>query len=108
MRMTVINQAAASRRIDQGLHYLLGMSNGGRQAIGADSLLAVVTVMAYLGAYVFPDANLHELKKRLVGTLEPLNAIVDTEAVVEKAAELAQAFRRPWSEEPSPTGERTI
>ena len=23
-------------------------------------------------------------------------------------AELAQAFRRPWSEEPSPTGERTI
>ena len=105
--MTVINQAAASRRFHQGLHYLLGTSNGGRQAIDADSLLAVVTVMAYLGAYVFPDANLYELKKKLVATLEPLNS-VDIEAVVEKAAELAQAFRRPWSEEPSPTGDKTI
>jgi hypothetical protein len=106
--MTVINQAAASRRFHQGLHYLLGVSNGGRQAIDAESLLAVVTVMAYLGAYVFPDANLYELKKKLVATLEPLNAVADIGAVVEKAAELAQAFRRPWSEEPSPTGERTI
>ena len=106
--MTVISQAAASRRFHQGLHYLLGMSNGGHQAIDAESLLAVVTVMAYLGTYVFPDANLYELKKKLVATLEPLNAVVDIEAVVEKAAQLAQAFRRPWSEEPSPTGERTI
>jgi hypothetical protein len=106
--MTVINQAAASRRFHQGLLYLLGMSNGGRSAIDPESLLAVVTVMAYLGAYVFPDANLYEVKQKLVATLEPLRSIVDLETVVEKAAELAQAFRRPWSEEPSPTGEKTI
>jgi hypothetical protein len=106
--MTVINQEAASRRFHQGLLYLLGMSNGGREAVDSESFLAVVTVMAYLGAYVFPNDNLYDLKKKLVATLEPFNARADIDAVVEKAAGLAQAFRRPWSEEPSRTGERTI
>jgi hypothetical protein len=106
--MTVINQAAASRRFHQGLLYLLGKSNGGRESVDPESFLAIVTVMAYLGAYVFPDDNLSGLKKKLVVTLEPFRTGADVEAVVEKACGLAEAFRRPWSEEPSPTGERTI
>ena len=106
--MTVINQEAASRRFHQGLLYLLGMSNGGQDTVDPESFLAIVTVMAYLGAYVFPDDNLFGLKKKLVATLEPFSARADIDAVVEKAAGLAQAFRRPWSEEPSRTGERTI
>ena len=106
--MTVINQEVASRRFHQGLHYLLDMSNGGQEKIESESLLAIVTVMAYLGAYVFPDENLHGLKTKLVATLQPFDALVDVGTVVERAADLAQAFRRPWSEEPSRTGERTI
>ncbi len=51
--MTVINQEAASRRFHQGLLYFLGMSNGGHDAVDPESFLAVVTVMAYLGAYAF-------------------------------------------------------
>jgi hypothetical protein len=106
--MTVINQAAASRRFHQGLHYLLGMSHANRGVVEPDAFLAVVTVMAYLAAYVFPDDNLFGVKKKLVAALQQFDGTVDVEAVVEKAAALAQAFRRPWSEEPSVTGERTI
>jgi hypothetical protein len=93
--MTVINEAAASRRFHQGLFYLLGKSNGGRETVDPESFLAVVTVMAYLGAYAFPDDNLNGLKKRLIAMLEPFSAGADVEAVVEKAAGLAEAFRRP-------------
>lgn len=96
--MTVINQSVALRRFQQGLYYLLGTTNQGREKADSESFLAAVAIMAYLGAYAFPDDNLYNLRERLIAALDPLKDAADIEAVVEKATELAQVFRRPWSE----------
>lgn len=107
-RITVISQDSAMRRFHQGLYYLLGTTNQGREKADTESFLAVVTVMAYLGAYVFPEDNLYHVRKKMVAALEPFRESADIEAVVEQATELAEVFRRPWSETPSAMGERTI
>ncbi len=96
--MTVINQAAALRRFHQGLFYLLGTTRQGETEVDQESFVAILAVMAYLGAYAFPGGNLHDLRKRLVAVLEPLKDTADIQAVVEKATALAEVFRRPWSE----------
>jgi len=96
--MTVINQAVALRRFHQGLYFLLGATNQGREKADSESFHAAVAVMAYLGAYAFPGDNLYNLRERLVASLSPLKDCADINAVVEKATEVAQVFRRPWSE----------
>jgi hypothetical protein len=48
--MTVINQHAALRRFHQGLYYLLGTTNQGREKAASKSFLAAGVIMAYLGA----------------------------------------------------------
>ena len=82
--MTVINREAATKRFHQGLYFLLGMSKGGREPVDADTFLAVITVMAYLGAYVFPDENLSGLKKRLIATLDAFSEQADVETIVDR------------------------
>lgn len=104
--MTVIDQAVAMKRFHQGLYYLLGFHESGEGA-HADSFLAVVTVMAYLGAYAFPQENLHGLKVKMTAALEPFQSSIDVESTVARAVQLAEVFRRPWSE-PGSTGEATI
>lgn len=102
--MTKINQAAATRRFHQGLSYLLGTSGQGRKP-DPEMLLAVATVMAYLGAYAFPDCNRHELKQRMLFTFEPLKKdAVDVDPLVDRALDLAEVFRRPWTEPGDPDG----
>ena len=96
--MTVISQPAALRRFHQGLYYLLGITNQGREKTDSESFDAAVAIMAYLGAYAFPDDNLYHLRQKLIAALDPLKDCADIKAVVEKATDLAEVFRRPWSE----------
>ncbi len=105
--MTVIDQAAAMRRFHQGLYYLLGTTNQGREKADPESFLAIVTIMAYLGAYAFPEDNLYHVKKKIIAALDPVKDCADIDAVVDKAIHLAEVFRRPWSE-PGAPGEPTI
>lgn len=69
--------------------------------------MAVSTVMVNLGAYAFPDCNPYEAKQRLLSAFEPLKNAVDTERILNKAFQLAEAFRRAWNE-PGNRDERTI
>jgi hypothetical protein len=104
---TTITEQVATRRMHQGLFYLLGATDRGQKGPEPESLLAVSTVMAYLAAYAFPDCNLGEVKQRMLVVLEPLKSTVDVEAVIDKAFQLAGVFRRPWTE-PGNREDRTI
>jgi hypothetical protein len=96
--MTTINQATALRRFHQGLFYLLGMTDQGREKPAPEIILAVTTVMAYLAAYAFPDDNLYGVKQRMQLAFEPLKSAADVEGLLNKALDLAEVFRRPWTE----------
>jgi len=97
-RKTVITQEVATQRMKQGLFYLLGTRDRGEKNADPQSVLAVSTVMAHLAAYAFPECNLYEAKQRLLSAFEHLKNTVDTELVLDKAFELAEVFRRPWTE----------
>ncbi len=103
-RMTSINQQVAARRFHQGLFYLLGIIDQGRKNPEPDSVLAVSTVMAYLAAYAFPNCNLYDVKQRMLVALEPLKSSVNVESLLDRALELAEVFRRPWTEPGDPDG----
>ena len=105
--MTVINQPVALRRFHQGLEYLLEMKRQGKEDVNSESVLAVVAIMAYLGAYAFPGDNLYHLRARLTAALDSLGDGTDVKTMVDRATELAEVFRRPWSE-PGAGGEPTI
>lgn len=96
--MTEITQLAAQRRIQQGLDYLLKVTNEGQTSGDPRDVLAVTTVMAYLAAYAYPDGNLWEIRQHIIDALAPLKRCTDTEALVMKATALAEVFRRPWTE----------
>lgn len=96
--MTTFNQAVAARRFHQGLYYLLGITDQGRKKPEPESLLTVATVMAYLAAYAFPGCNLYDVKQRMLVAFEPLKSAVDVESPLDKALDLAEVFRRPWTE----------
>jgi hypothetical protein len=51
--MTTINPTVALRRVHQGLQYLIGVESQEPGNTRPESVLAVVTLMAYLGAYAF-------------------------------------------------------
>jgi len=106
-RMTTINHEVAARRFHQGLYYLLGITDRGRKNAEPESVLAVSIVMAYLAAYAFPDCNLYDLKQRMVVALEPLKSAVHVESLVHKAVDLAEMFRRPWTEPGDRMGPRS-
>ena len=97
-RKTVITQEVATQRMQQGLFYLLGVGDRGQKNPDAESVLAVSTVMAYLAAYAFPECNLFEAKQSLLSAFGPLKNTVDAERVLDKAFQLAEVFRRPWTE----------
>jgi hypothetical protein len=97
-RVTLITQDAASRRFEQGLHFLLEKTNLAREGLDDETFLAVVAVMGYLAAYVWRDENLYGVRKQMVTVLEPWRHTTDIERIVSRATELAQVFRRPWSE----------
>jgi hypothetical protein len=63
-------------------------------------VMGVVSVMAYLGAYAYPDANLYHLRQAMMVALEFLKPKMDVELLVNRATEMAEVFRRPWTEEP--------
>jgi hypothetical protein len=105
--MTIVDQSAATRRFQQGLRYLLETNRDGALRADAESVLAIVTVMAYLGAYAFPNENLYGLKREMVAALQAIRNQGDIEVIVSRALELAEIFRRPWSE-PQATGSPTI
>jgi hypothetical protein len=100
--ITSISQAAASRRFHQGLFYLLGSSDQGRQKPDPEVLLAITTVMAFLAAYAFPGGNLHDVKQRMLIAFEPFKNVVDIEPLLDRALALAEVFRRPWTEAGNP------
>jgi hypothetical protein len=97
-RVTLITQGAASRRFEQGLHFLLEKTNMARETLDDETFLAVLAVMSYLAAYVWRDENLFGVRKQMVALLEPWRHTTDIERIVSRATELAQVFRRPWSE----------
>jgi hypothetical protein len=53
-----------------------------------------------LGAYAYPDANFYHLRQAMMTALEFLKPKVDVELLVNRATEVAEVFRRPWTEEP--------
>ena len=106
-RKTIITQEVATQRMRQGLFYLLGVGDRGQKNPDAESVLAVSTVMAYLAAYAFPECNLFEAKQSLLSAFGPLKNTVDAERVLDKAFQLAEVFRRPWTE-PGSSNEPTI
>lgn len=97
-RKTIITQEVASRRLHQGLFYLLGALDDLQRNPDPESVLAVSTVMAYLAAYALPECNLTEAKERLHFAFEPLKNTIDTKLILDKAFHLAEVFRRPWTE----------
>ena len=99
---TRITQSAAARRFDQGLNHILTITDQGRKPINLEELLGTTTIMAYIAAYVFPDANLFELRQRLLLAFVPLQGSIDTELLIERATSLAEVFRRPWTEPSNP------
>ena len=99
-----VTQAAAARRFHQGLHYILGMTDRGRNTAGLEDLLGITTIMAYIRAYAFPEGNLFDLKQRMLLVFEPLRDSVDAESLVDRALRLAEVFRRPWTEPIDATG----
>ena len=105
--MTVINEDVAKRRFHQGLYYLSGLAAKPEAQIKFETALPVLSVMAYLGAYAYPGGNLYDLKQVMIAALEPLKGELDVESLVDRALEISEVFRRPWTE-PCPPGERTI
>ena len=105
--MTRINEDVAMRRFHQGLFYLIGAATKEDRKIEGDTVLAVTSVMAYLGAYAYPGGNLYDLKQVMKGAFEPLKSKMDIETTIDRAIEIAEVFRRPWTE-PGAQGESTI
>ena len=88
----------------KGLNHILTITDQGRKPINLEELLGTTTIMAYIAAYVFPDANLFELRQRLLLAFVPLQGSIDTELLIERATSLAEVFRRPWTEPSDPIG----
>ena len=97
--MTTITQESASRRFHQGAYYLLGLV-ANSDHLDPQEVIGVASIMAYVGAYAYPDKNLFEFRQVLTLALEFLKSKMDLEMVVNRATENAEVFRRPWTEEP--------
>ena len=107
--MTAITQEAASRRFHQGATYLMGLTAKSKGPLDPAEIIGTITIMAYLGAYVYPDKNLHGLKQAMHVALEFLSKKTDLDALIDSALDNAEIFRRPWSEEtPKGQQEKTI
>ena len=63
-------------------------------------MAGVVSIMAYIGSYAYPDRNLCEFRQVLMLALEFLKPKSDIELIVNRATDNAEVFRRPWTEEP--------
>ena len=105
--MTVISEDAAKRRFYQGLNCLFEMAAKQDQELDCETVVAVLSVMAYLGAYAYPSGNLYDLKQVMLLAMEPLKEKLELEPAIDKALELAEVFRRPWTE-PCPLSGNTI
>ena len=100
--MTAITPETANKRFHQGLMYLMGLTADPKAELNREEICGVVSVMAYLGAYAYPEKNYHGLKQVLSLALEFLASRTDVNVIIETSMRNAEAFRRPWTEEPSP------
>lgn len=98
--MTAITEESAKRRFHQGVFYLTGLASRSDKELDPQEVMGVVSIMAYVGAYAYPDRNLYEFRQVLTLALEFLKAKIDIELLVNRATENAEMFRRPWTEEP--------
>ena len=93
----VITKEAAERRFRQGLEFLhISASHHG--SIDLQTAIGVVAVMSYLGAYAFPDDNIHLFKQRMRQFLEPVGDSIDVDLVIDQGVDISEVFRRPWTE----------
>jgi hypothetical protein len=99
-RLTAMSHESAERRFHQGAFYLMDMAAWSDKEFDPKDVMGVVSVMAYLGAYAYPDANLYHLRQAMMTALEFLKPKMDVELLVNRATEMAEVFRRPWTEEP--------
>jgi hypothetical protein len=95
--VTKITKDKAIRRFNQGLIYLIGAVTTDGKGIQGDEILAVASIMAYLGAYG-SDQNIYGFKQAMNLAFEPLKTKIDVESTVNRAVEIAEIFRRPWTE----------
>lgn len=104
--MTRITQQVSERRYHQGPLFLAESYVRGQAGLSSDDVLATLAIMAYIGAYAFPDVNLHGLKQRMLSEIQVFLP-PDSEQLVDRALSVAKVFRRPWTE-PGAAGEPTI